>query len=133
MCIDWVSKIHLDKTTRCLSLWGQKKPAGIKLQYFCQYEDKKTPQKNNQRTKLSIYILNTIESESTTRFKNRSSDRMMTSDWLVDDRYTTINNWNFYIYKVGWARWVIGVWCHVTYNNLSAILWVPDRGEGKAG
>jgi hypothetical protein len=29
---------------------------------------------------LSIYILNTIESESTTRFKNRSSDHMMTSD-----------------------------------------------------
>jgi hypothetical protein len=46
----------------------------------------------NQRTNLSIYILDTIESESTTRFKNRSSDRMMMSDWLVDvsdDRYTT--------------------------------------------
>jgi hypothetical protein len=52
-----------------------KKPAGIKLQHFCQYEDK-----NNQRTKLSIYILDTIESKSTTRFKNRSSDRIMTSD-----------------------------------------------------
>jgi hypothetical protein len=42
--------------------------------------------------KLSINILDTIESESTTRFKNRSSDRMITSDWLVDvsdDRYTT--------------------------------------------
>jgi hypothetical protein len=36
----WVSKIRLDKT-KCLSLWGQKKPAGIKLQYFCQYGDKK--------------------------------------------------------------------------------------------
>jgi hypothetical protein len=51
-----------------------------------------TEKKNNQRTKLSIYILDTIESESTTRFKNRSSDRMMTSDWLVDvsdDCYTT--------------------------------------------
>jgi hypothetical protein len=37
-----------------------------------------------------------IESESTTRFKNRSSHRMMTSDWLVDvsdDRYTTIEGW----------------------------------------
>ena len=56
---------------------GKKNPAGIKLQYFCQYGDRK---KNNQRTKLSIYILDTIESESTTRFKNRSSDRMMTSD-----------------------------------------------------
>jgi hypothetical protein len=55
-----------------------KKTAGIKLQYFCQYEDKKN-QQNNQRTKLSN-ILDTIESESTTRFKNRSSDRMMTSD-----------------------------------------------------
>ena len=39
-----------------------------------------TEKKNNQRTKLSIYILDTIESESTTRFKNRSSDRMMTSN-----------------------------------------------------
>ena len=40
-------------------------------------------------------MLDTIESESTTRFKNRSSDRMMTSDWLIDvsdDRYTT--NWH---------------------------------------
>jgi hypothetical protein len=67
-----VSKVRLDKTARCLSVWGQKK--------------------TNQRTKLSMYILDTIESESTTRFKNRSSDRMMTSDWLVDvsdDRYTT--------------------------------------------
>jgi hypothetical protein len=27
-----------------------------------------------------LHILDTIESESTTRFKNRSSDRMMTSD-----------------------------------------------------
>jgi hypothetical protein len=34
-----------------------------------------TEKKNNQRTKLSIYILDTIESESTTRFKNRSSDQ----------------------------------------------------------
>jgi hypothetical protein len=34
------------------------------------WRPKKT--KNNQRTKLSIYILDTIESESTTRFKNRS-------------------------------------------------------------
>jgi hypothetical protein len=74
-----VSKVCLDKTARCLSVRGQKKPAGIKLQYFCQHGDQKKPQ-NNQRTKLSIYILDTIESESTTRFKNRSSDRMMTSD-----------------------------------------------------
>jgi hypothetical protein len=39
-----------------------------------------TEKKTNQRTKLSIYILDTIESESTTRFKNRSSDRMMRPD-----------------------------------------------------
>ena len=57
---------------------GKKKPAGLKLQYFCQYGDRK--KKNNQRTKLNIYILDTIESESTTRFKNRSSDRMMMSN-----------------------------------------------------
>jgi hypothetical protein len=50
-----------------LSVWRQKK-------------------KTNQRTKLSIHILDTIKSESTTRFKNRSSDRMMTSEWLVDVR-----------------------------------------------
>ena len=65
-----------DKTAIFLSVWRQKK-------------------KTNQRTKLSIYILDTIESESITRFKNRSSDRMMTSHWLVDvsdDRYTTIRS-----------------------------------------
>jgi hypothetical protein len=55
---------------------------------------------NNQRTMLSIYILDTIliESESTTRFKNWSSDRMMTSDWLVDvsdDRCTTSNETSY--------------------------------------
>jgi hypothetical protein len=49
---------------------GKKNPAGIKLQYFCQYGDQ-------NKKMLSIYILDTIliESESTTRFKNRSSDR----------------------------------------------------------
>jgi GH43 family beta-xylosidase len=36
--------------------------------------------KTKIKTKLSIYILDTIESESTTRFKNRSLDRMMTFD-----------------------------------------------------
>ena len=56
-------KTSWDKTAIFLSVWRQKKQ-----------------KKNNQRTKLSIYILDTIESESTTRFKNRSSDRMMTSD-----------------------------------------------------
>jgi hypothetical protein len=54
-------KSSWDKTAIFLSVWRQKK-------------------KTNQRTKLSIYILDTIESESTTRFKNRSSDRMMTFD-----------------------------------------------------
>ena len=54
-------KPRWDKTAICLSVWRQKK-------------------KTNQRTKLSIYILDTIESESTTRLKNRSSDRMMTSN-----------------------------------------------------
>ena len=53
-----------DKTAIFLSVWRQKKQKN----------------NNNQRTKLSIYILDTIESESTTRFKNRSSDRTMTSD-----------------------------------------------------
>ena len=53
-----------------VSMRAKKNPAGIKLQYFCQYGDK---QKNkNQRTKLRIYILDTIESESITKFKNRS-------------------------------------------------------------
>jgi hypothetical protein len=52
-----------------VSMRAKKTPAGIKLkQYFCQYGDKK--KNNNQRTKLSIYMLDTIESESTTRFKN---------------------------------------------------------------
>ena len=106
MCIDWVSKVRLDKTARCLSVWGQTKPVGIKLQYFCQYGDKKKRKQNNQRQrrKLSIYMLDTIESESTTRFKNRSSDRMMTSDWLIDisdDRYTT----NDYIFLLSdWLK-----------------------------
>jgi hypothetical protein len=57
-------KTSWDKTAIFLSVWRQNK----------------NKNKNNQRTKLSIYILDTIESESTTRFKNRSSDRMMTSD-----------------------------------------------------
>jgi hypothetical protein len=60
--------------------------------------------KNNQRTTLSIYIIDTIESESTTRFKNRSSDRMMTSDWLVDvsdDRYTTTYKVTFLLQRRG--------------------------------
>ena len=81
MCIDWVSKVHLDKIARCLSVWGQKKTSWDKTAIFWPVWRQK---KNNQRTKLSIYILNTIESESTTWFKYRSSDRMTMSDWLVD-------------------------------------------------
>ena len=45
-----------------------------------------------------------IESESTTRFKNRSSDRMMTSDGLVDvsdDRCTTNRDYS------NLFRWVL--------------------------
>ena len=92
--------LGLGQNARCLSVWGQKKPAGIKLQYFCQYGDKKKI--TNQRTKLiSIYILDTIESESTIGFKNRSLDRKMTSDWLVDvsdDRCTT-NRYKYYYFS----------------------------------
>ena len=86
MCIDLSLKNTLDKIARCLSVWEQKKPAGIKLQYFCQYGDRKKP---NQRTKLSIYILNTIESESTTWIKNRSYDDVRLISRCFDDRCTT--------------------------------------------
>ena len=57
MCIDWVSKVrlNLDKLPDVCQYEGKKKPAGIKLQYFCQYADKKKI--TNQRTKLiSIYF-----------------------------------------------------------------------------
>ena len=40
MCIDRVLNVRLDKIARCLAVRGQKKPAGIKLQYFCQYGDR---------------------------------------------------------------------------------------------
>ena len=99
MCIDRVSKVHLDKIARCLSVWGQKNPAGIKLQYFCQYGDRKKNQPKNKAK--HIYFRHYIESESTTRFKNRSSDRMMTSDWLIDvsdDRYTTSHDITFNVF-----------------------------------
>jgi hypothetical protein len=70
-----------------------KKPAGIKLQYFCQYGDRKKNQPKNK-----------VKPESTTMFKNRSSDRMMTSDSLVDvfdDRYTT----NYHQYQQQTYSW----------------------------
>ena len=113
MCIDWVSKVRFDKIARCLSVWGHINPAGIKLQYFCQYGDR---QKNQPKNKIKhIYILDTIESESTTRFKNRSSDRMMTSDWLVDvsdDRYTTM-------YYVSFPIANIVKWSHRNLDSLN--------------
>jgi hypothetical protein len=34
-CIDWVSKVCLDKLPDVCQYEGKKKPAGIKLQYFC--------------------------------------------------------------------------------------------------
>jgi hypothetical protein len=93
MCIDWASKVRLDKLPDVCQYEGKKKPSWDKTKtiFLSVWRQKKN---NNQRTKLSIYMLETIESESTTRFKNRSSDRMMTSDWLIDvsdDRYTTTN------------------------------------------
>jgi hypothetical protein len=48
MCIDWVSKVRLDKTARYCQYEGKKNPAGIKLQYFCQYGDKKKQQPKNK-------------------------------------------------------------------------------------
>ena len=93
MCIDWVSKVRLDKIARCLSVLRAKKPSWDKTAIFLSVWRQK--EKTNQRTKLSIHILDTIESKSTTRFMTWSSDRMMTSNWLVDvsdDRYTTIIN-----------------------------------------
>jgi hypothetical protein len=86
MCIDWVSKVRLDKTARCLSVWGQKKTNWDKTAIFLSVWRQKKRQKQPKNK------VKHIESESTTRFKNRSSDRMMTSDWLVDvsdDRCTT--------------------------------------------
>ena len=78
-------KTSWDKTAIFLSVWRQK-------------------QKKTTKEQSWAYILDTIESESTTRFKNRSSDHMMTSDWLVDvsdDRCTT----TFYIYKTSKNDW----------------------------
>jgi hypothetical protein len=45
-----------------------KKPSWDKTAIFLPVCTQKKPKKKNQRTKLSIYILDTIESESTTRF-----------------------------------------------------------------
>jgi hypothetical protein len=51
-----VSKVRLDldKLPDVCQYEGKKKPAGIKLQYFCQYADKK---KNNQpKNKVNKHI-----------------------------------------------------------------------------
>ena len=88
----WLSvKSMLGQNCQMFVSMRAKKPSWDKTAIFLSVWKQKNKQ-NNQRTKLSIYILDTIESESTTRFKNRSLDRMMTSDWLVDvsdDRCTT--------------------------------------------
>ena len=93
MCIDWVSKVHWDKTERCLSVWGQKKPSWDKTARFLSV----WRQKKNPKNKVKHIYFRHQESESTTKFKNRSSDRTMTSDWLVDvsdDRCTTNHEWD---------------------------------------
>ena len=100
MCIDRVLKVRLDKIARMFDSMRAKKTSWDKPAIFLSVWRQK--KKNNQRTKLSIYILDTIESEST-RFKNRSSDRMMRSDWKVDlsdDRYTTSCHQIIYTRKV---------------------------------
>ena len=69
MCIDRVSKVCLDKLPDVCQYEGKKKPSWDKTAIFLSvWRQKKT----NQKTKLSIHILDTIESESTTKFKNRS-------------------------------------------------------------
>ena len=151
MCIDWVSKVRLDKIARCLSVWGQTKTSWDKTAIFLSVWRQK--EKNNQRTKLSIYILDTIESDSTTRFKNRSSDRMMTSDWLVDvsdDRYTTsvrgISFASFYDFDISFWKCsycvvffsspcqrqcellpLLGIRClsSVNFSHFNILLWNP--------
>ena len=76
--------------------------------------------RQKKRTKLSIYILDTIESESTTRFKNRSSDRMMTFDWLVDvsDDWCTTNLLDMTFWRDVFRVWLdisTYLYCMITY------------------
>jgi hypothetical protein len=52
----------------CKFVYGQKNPAGIKLQYFVSME---TEKKNQSKNKVKHTYFRHIESESTTRFKNR--------------------------------------------------------------
>ena len=143
MCIDWVSKVRLDKTARCLSVWGQKKPSWDKTAIFLSV----WRPKNAKTTKVTYnYILDTIESESTTRSKNRSSDHMMTSDWLVDvsdDRCTTNMYYDTFYRKLTipwspcWSTWalpcfflyevayvlaeIINIWYHILLINYKSI------------
>jgi hypothetical protein len=69
MCIDLSVKSRLGQNCQMFVSMRAKKPAGIKLQYFCQYGDRNKNQPKNK-----------VKPESTTRFKNRSLDRMMMSD-----------------------------------------------------
>jgi hypothetical protein len=48
MCIDWVSKVHLDKIARCLSVWGQKKPSWDITAIFLSVWRQKKPQPKNK-------------------------------------------------------------------------------------
>jgi hypothetical protein len=54
MCIDWVSECQKYAWTKLPDVChyeGQKKPAGIKLQYFCQYGDKKKQKQPKNKVK----------------------------------------------------------------------------------
>ena len=96
MCTDRVSKVHLDKTARCLSVYyeGKKKTSWDKTAiFFSVWRQKKTTKQPKNKVKhiyFRYYRIRIVHKSTT--FKNRSSDRMMTSDWLVDvsdDRCTT--------------------------------------------
>ena len=93
----------------------KKYSAGRKLQDFCQYEDKENP-----KNKVKHIYFRYYESESTTRFKNRSSDRTMTSDWLVyvsNDRCTTTNKAIFSLSQ----RWPLNTGWTVCWYHFSFI------------
>ena len=45
---EWMMQKYAWTKLPCLSVWGQKTPAGIKLQYFCQYGDRKKKQPKNK-------------------------------------------------------------------------------------
>ena len=62
-----------------VSIRAKKKPSWDKTAIFLSVWRPKKKQPKN-KVKHIYYMLDTIESESTTRFKNRSSDWMMTPD-----------------------------------------------------